>query len=275
MYLKRIELHGFKTFPDLTEVILSSGITSVVGPNGCGKSNLMDAVRWVLGEQRARILRGGKMEDVIFGGTPQRPGMSAAEVTLIVDNESGGLPTEFSEVSITRRLDRSGESEYRLNGVPCRLKDINDLLLDTGMGSHGYAVIQAAMIDAILSENPEERRFLFEEAAGVSKYKVRQKAAIRKMEATEQDLLRLTDLKNEVATRVRSLARQKGMAERHRQLRDKWKSVDLTLAVREYKLRLERAAALQTDHQTAREQSLTLTAQVDALEIEWQTLREA
>lgn len=275
MYLKRIELHGFKTFPDLTEVILSSGITSVVGPNGCGKSNLMDAVRWVLGEQRARILRGGKMEDVIFGGTPQRPGMSAAEVTLIIDNQSGGLPTDFTEVSITRRLDRMGDSEYRLNGVACRLKDINDLLLDTGMGSHGYAVIQAAMIDAILSENPEERRFLFEEAAGVSKYKVRQKAALRKMEATEQDLLRLTDLKNEVATRVRSLARQKGMAERHRQLRDKWKSIDLALAVREYKLRLERAASLQGQHQKAREDALTLTAQVDALEIEWQTLRVA
>lgn len=275
MYLKRIELHGFKTFPDLTEVILSPGITSVVGPNGCGKSNLMDAVRWVLGEQRARILRGGKMEDVIFGGTPQRPGMSAAEVTLIVDNQSGGLPTEFTEVSITRRLDRSGDSEYRLNGVPCRLKDVNDLLLDTGMGSHGYAVIQAAMIDAILSENPEERRFLFEEAAGVSKYKVRQKAALRKMEATEQDLLRLTDLKNEVATRVRSLARQKGMAERHRQLRDKWKTVDLALAVREYKRRLNQASELQSAHQKAREESITLSAQVDALEIEWQTLRVA
>ena len=275
MYLKRIELHGFKTFPDLTEVILSSGITSVVGPNGCGKSNLMDAVRWVLGEQRARILRGGKMEDVIFGGTPQRPGMSAAEVTLIVDNQSGGLPTEFTEVAITRRLDRSGDSEYRLNGVPCRLKDISDLILDTGMGSHGYAVIQAAMIDAILSENPEERRFLFEEAAGVSKYKVRQKAALRKMEATEQDLLRLTDLKNEVATRVRSLARQKGMAERHRQLRDKWKAIDLALALREYKSRLEHAAALQSDHEKAREQSLTFSAQVDTLEIEWQALRVA
>lgn len=275
MYLKRIELHGFKTFPDLTEVILSPGITSVVGPNGCGKSNLMDAVRWVLGEQRARILRGGKMEDVIFGGTPQRPGMSAAEVTLIVDNQSGGLPTDFTEVSITRRLDRSGDSEYRLNGVPCRLKDVHDLLLDTGMGSHGYAVIQAAMIDAILSENPEERRFLFEEAAGVSKYKVRQKAALRKMEATEQDLLRLTDLKNEVATRVRSLARQKGMAERHRQLRDKWKAVDLALAVREYKRRLDQASELQTAHQKAREEAITLSAQVDALEIEWQTLRVA
>ncbi|HWO57372.1 MAG TPA: chromosome segregation protein SMC [bacterium] len=275
MYLKRIELNGFKTFPDLTEVILSPGITSVVGPNGCGKSNLMDAVRWVLGEQRARVLRGGKMEDVIFSGTPQRPGMSAAEVTLIVDNQSGGLPTDFTEVAITRRLDRSGESEYRLNGVPCRLKDIHDLLLDTGMGSHGYAVIQAAMIDAILSENPDERRFLFEEAAGVSKYKVRQKAALRKMEATEQDLLRLTDLKNEVATHVRSLARQKGMAERHRQLRDRWKAVDLALAVREYKRRLEQASALHQAHQQAREESATLSAQVDQLEIEWQALRVA
>jgi chromosome segregation protein len=275
MYLKRIELSGFKTFPDLTEVVLSPGVTGVVGPNGCGKSNLMDAVRWVLGEQRARILRGGKMEDVIFSGTPQRPGMSAAEVTLIIDNQSGGLATDFTEVAVTRRLDRSGESEYRLNGVACRLKDVHDLLLDTGMGSHGYAVIQAAMIDAILSENADERRFLFEEAAGVSKYKVRQKAALRKMEATEQDLLRLTDLKNEVATRTRSLARQKGMAERHRQLREKWQQVDLALSWREYRRRLERATALQAEHQQAREASLTLTAQVDALDLEWQGLRLA
>ena len=188
MYLKRIELTGFKTFPDPTEVILSPGITAVVGPNGCGKSNLMDAVRWVLGEQRPRVMRGGKMEEVIFGGTPQRPPMSAAEATLIIDNESGRLLSDYTEVAVTRRLDRAGDSEYRLNGQVCRLKDLHNLFLDTGMGSHGYAVIQAAMIDAIISENPEERRFLFEEAAGVSKYKLRQREALRKMDATEQDL---------------------------------------------------------------------------------------
>ncbi|MBI3872542.1 MAG: chromosome segregation protein SMC [candidate division Zixibacteria bacterium] len=273
MYLKRIELSGFKTFPDLTEVILSSGVTAVVGPNGCGKSNLMDAVRWVLGEQRPRVLRGARMEEVIFGGTPQRPGMSAAEVTLVIDNQSGRLPTEFAEVAVTRLLDRSGESEYRLNGTPCRLKDFADLFLDTGMGSHGYAVIQAGMIDAILSENPDERRFLFEEAAGVSKYKVRQKAALRKMEATDQDLLRLTDLKNEVATHVRSLARQKGTADRHRTLRDKWRAVEVAQASRAYRRLGGEVAALQGRHVQARDTALGLSARCDTLELESQALR--
>jgi chromosome segregation protein len=275
MYLKRIELAGFKTFPDHTEVVLSPGVTAVVGPNGCGKSNLMDAVRWVLGEQRPRVLRGGKMDEVIFSGTPQRPGMSAAEVTLTIDNQSGRLPTDFVEVAVSRRIDRSGESEYRLNGTPCRLKDLADLFLDTGMGSHGYAVIQAAMIDAILSENPDERRFLFEEAAGVSKYKLRQRAALRKLEATEQDLVRLMDLKNEVATRVRSLARQKGMAERHRHLRDSWRAAEVILGGREYHRLLAQAAALAEQHRTAREAATGMTAQCETLELEGQTLRLA
>ncbi|MEW5702481.1 MAG: chromosome segregation protein SMC [Candidatus Zixiibacteriota bacterium] len=275
MYLKRIELAGFKTFPDNMEVVLSPGVTAVVGPNGCGKSNLMDAVRWVLGEQRPRILRGGKMEEVIFSGTPQRAGLSAAEVTLIIDNHSGRLPTEFAEVAVSRRIDRSGESEYRLNGTPCRLKDFADLFLDTGMGSHGYAVIQAAMIDAILSENPDERRFLFEEAAGVSKYKLRQRAALRKMEATERDLVRLIDLKNEVATRVRSLARQKGMAERHRTLREAQRTIEVILASREYRLLRAQATDREREHMSAREKALAAAAQCDALDLEGQKLHLA
>ena len=273
MYLKRIELAGFKSFPEHTEVILSSGITAVVGPNGCGKSNLMDAVRWVLGEQRPRVLRGGKMEEVIFGGTPQRPAMSAAEITLVVDNESGRLPTEYTEVSISRRLDRSGDSEYRLNGQVCRLKDFSNLFLDTGMGSHGYAVIQAGMIDAIISEHPDERRFLFEEAAGVSKYKVRQREALRKMEATDQDLLRLSDLRNEVQTRVRSLARQKGMAERHRRLREMWKTLDIARAARAYQKFVNERDRLAASFESAVGDAAALTAQTDALELERQKLR--
>lgn len=273
MHLKRIELVGFKTFPDHTEVLLAPGITAVVGPNGCGKSNLMDAVRWVLGEQRARIMRGGKMEEVIFSGTPQRPAMSAAEVTLTIDNQSGHLMSDFTEIAVSRRLDRSGDSEYRLNGRICRLKDLNDLFLDTGMGSHGYAVIQTGMIDAIISENADERRFLFEEAAGISKYKRRQREAVRKMEATAQDLLRLTDLSSEVATRVRSLARQKGMAERQSRLREKWRAFEVAIAAREYRRLIVRIGDLDRNLVTAQDRANGLLAACETLELERQSLR--
>ncbi|MBI5867956.1 MAG: hypothetical protein HZB43_06655 [candidate division Zixibacteria bacterium] len=271
VFLKRIEVAGFKSFPDPTEVVFGKGVIGIVGPNGCGKSNLTDAVRWVLGEQRIRVLRGGKMEEVIFGGTPQRPALSAAEVTLVIDNHSGALACEFEEVAITRRLDRAGVSEYRLNRAACRLKDINDLLMDTGMGSHAYSVIQQGMIDAIISENPDERRSLFEEAAGVSKYKWRKRAALRKLEATEHDLIRLTDLKNEVATRARSLARQKGRAERHRQLRDELRTLQIVEAVRSYRALHESRSQVQDKTRKVYEECTTLQAAYDALELEWQS----
>lgn len=273
MFLKRIELAGFKSFPDPTEVIFGQGVTAVVGPNGCGKSNLTDAVRWVLGEQRVRVLRGGKMEEVIFGGTPQRPALSAAEVTLIIDNHSGVLPCDFEEVAVTRRLDRSGLSEYRLNRAACRLKDINDLFMDTGMGSHAYSVIQQGMIDAIISENPDERRSLFEEAAGVSKYKWRKRAALRKLEATEHDLIRLTDLKNEVATRARSLGRQKGRAERHRQLRDELRQFQMVNTIRAYRSLLDTRRQIEERTRAAHDECAGLQARYDALELEWQSAR--
>lgn len=273
MQLKRIEMAGFKSFPDPTEVVFDYGITAIVGPNGCGKSNLTDAVRWVLGEQRARVLRGGKMEEVIFGGTPQRPPLSASEVTLIIDNKSGGLACDFAEVAVTRRLDRSGDSEYFLNRAPCRLKDLTDLFMDTGMGSHAYSVIQQGMIDAIIAENTDELRYLFEEAAGVSKYKTRKRAALRKLEATESDLVRLTDLKNEVATRTRSLARQKGKAERHRALRAELDSLRLVEAVRHCRRLAESRRALDARLREAEDRYLGLQAQCDAVELEWQTLR--
>lgn len=275
MHLKRIEIAGFKSFPDPTEVIFGRGITAVVGPNGCGKSNLTDAVRWVLGEQRARVLRGGKMEEVIFGGTPQRQPLSASEVTLIIDNKSGGLACDYEEVSVTRRLDRAGNSEYRLNRTPCRLKDLMDLFLDTGMGSHAYSVIQQGMVDAIISENTDDVRYLFEEAAGVSKYKTRKRAAIRKLEATESDLVRLTDLKNEVATRTRSLARQKGKAEKFRELQDALKELRVIEAGRTYRALLARRGAIDSEFSTANDHLQGLQAQYDAIEIEWQKVRMA
>lgn len=229
MYLKRLELLGFKSFPDKTIIKFTPGVTSIVGPNGCGKTNILDSIRWVLGEQRVSLLRGTKMEEIIFNGTHEIKPLGMAEVTLVIQNNKGVLPTEYSEVQITRRLFRSGESEYLLNKVPCRLKDISDLLMDTGVGSHIYSVIQQDMIEAILSDKADERRFLFEEAAGISKYKNRKKAALRKLEATEGDLLRLKDIVAEVNTQVNSLKRQMNKAQRYKNLSEELKGWEIFL----------------------------------------------
>ncbi len=229
MYLKQLEIIGFKSFANKTVVKFASGVTAIVGPNGCGKTNILDALRWVLGEQRPTLLRGGKMEEVIFNGTRDLKPLGMSEVSLTVVNDRGVLPTEYNEVQITRRLFRSGESEYLLNKVPCRLKDITELFVDTGMGAHSYSVIQQDMIDSVISDKAEERRFLFEEAAGITKYKHRRKAAQRKLEATENDFLRLRDIYNEVKTRVTSLYRQHKKAERYQSLLDEIRGWDLYL----------------------------------------------
>jgi len=229
VYLKRLELLGFKSFPDKTVIKFTPGVTSIVGPNGCGKTNILDSIRWVLGEQKVSLLRGSKMEEIIFNGTRDMKPLGMAEVTLVVQNNKGVLPTEYNEVQITRRLFRSGDSEYLLNKVPCRLKDIQELLMDTGMGSHIYSVIQQDMIEAILSDKADERRFLFEEAAGISKYKNRKKAALRKLDATESDLLRLKDIVAEVNTQVNSLKRQMNKAQRYKNLSEELKGWEIFL----------------------------------------------
>ena len=171
MRLKRMDLHGFKSFPDKVSIVFDEGITAIVGPNGSGKSNIADAIRWVLGEQSARQLRGSKMEDVIFAGTQKRRRVSFCEVALIFENEDHGLNIDFSEVSVSRRMYRDGKSEYYLNGILCRLKDVVDLFRDTGIGKEGYSIIGQGKIDELLSNKPEERRAVFEEASGVSKFK--------------------------------------------------------------------------------------------------------
>lgn len=224
-----MELLGFKSFPDKTIVKLTRGVTAIVGPNGCGKTNILDSIRWVLGEQRVSLLRGSKMEEVIFNGTRDIKPLGMSEVTLVIQNSRGILPTEYNEVQITRRLFRSGESEYLLNKVPCRLKDIADLLMDTGIGAHVYSVIQQDMIDAILSDRTDDRRFLFEEAAGISKYKNRKKAALRKLEATEQDLTRLKDIVAEINSQVISLSRQMKRAERYQKMTEEIKAWEIFL----------------------------------------------
>ncbi len=233
MRLSRLELSGFKSFAGTVELPFEMGVTAIVGPNGCGKSNISDAVRWVLGEQSPRLLRGGKMEDIIFQGSTGRRPVNVAEVSLVFDNADGSLPIAFQEVVVTRRLSRSGQSEYLLNRSPVRLRDIQDLLRGTGLGADAAVVMEARMIDALLSEKAEERRALFEEAAGIGMYRNRKQSYERRLEETAADLARLEDLIAEVQTQVRSLARQRGKAERYGKMVEERFGVALTLVRRE------------------------------------------
>jgi len=232
MKLTKLELSGFKSFADTVTLTFEEGVTAIVGPNGCGKSNVSDAVRWVLGEQSARLLRGGKMEDVIFQGAATRRPVNVTEVSLFLDNSDGTLPIAYQEVQITRRLSRSGNSDYLLNRAPVRLRDIQDLLRGTGLGGDAGVVIEAKMIDLMLSDRAEERRSLFEEAAGIGLYRDRKHSTERRLEETALDLQRVEDLIAEVQSQIRSLARQRGRAERHAKLMEEKFSVQVTLARR-------------------------------------------
>ncbi len=248
MKLSRIELSGFKSFADPVTLSFDGGVTAIVGPNGCGKSNVSDAVRWVLGEQSARLLRGGKMEDVIFQGAAGRRPVNVTEVSLYLDNEDGELPIAYQEVVITRRLSRSGQSDYLLNGDNVRLRDIQDLLRGTGLGSDAGVVIEAKMIDLLLSDRADERRSLFEEAAGIGLYRDRKHTTERRLEETALDLQRVEDLIAEVQSQLRSLARQKGKTERHARLMEEKFAVQLTLARRMLDKLMEDAAEMERRH---------------------------
>jgi chromosome segregation protein len=237
MQLKTLEMIGFKSFSDKTTIAFQPGITAVVGPNGCGKSNISDAIRWVLGEQSAKHLRGDKMEDVIFNGSESRKPLGMAEVTLKFTNTGGSVSSEFgqyTEIEITRRLYRSGDSEYLINKIPCRLKDIRDLMMDAGVGAKLHAIIEQDRVKKIIESKPEERRFLFEEAAGVMKYKARRQEALAKLEATQQNQLRVTDIITEVKRQLNSLDRQAKKAERYQKLRAEMKELEYRLASVEY-----------------------------------------
>jgi chromosome segregation protein len=251
--LTKLEMQGFKSFADSTDMAFNPGVTAIVGPNGCGKSNVSDAVRWVLGEQRARLLRGAKMEEVIFQGSSARRAVNVAEVSLHFSNEEGVLPVPFKEVVITRRLSRSGESEYFLNRAPCRLRDIADLLRGTGLGADTGVVIESKMIDALLSDRPDDRRELFEEAAGVGLYRDRRRTTERRLEETTVDLQRLDDLIAEVQSQVRSLARQRRRAERHSELMTRRFTIEIALAKREMEAWHEELQRLDARVQTLRE----------------------
>ena len=223
MRLKRLELHGFKSFADQTVLNFEHDLIGIVGPNGCGKSNVVDAVRWILGEQRAKSMRGSEMTDVIFKGSASRPAMGLAEGTLVFDNQHGVLEGHGEEVSVTRRVYRSGEGEYQIDGTRVRLKDIKEMLFGTGLGSRGYSVLEQGKIDAILSANPLERRAIFEEAAGVSRYRQRKKEAESRLKRVQADLLRLDDVVGELEKRERSLKIQAGKARRFLEARDAWR----------------------------------------------------
>jgi len=252
--LTKLELHGFKSFADATQLVFEPGVTAIVGPNGCGKSNVSDAVRWVLGEQRARLMRGARMDEVIFQGSSARRAVNVAEVSLHFSNDEGILPVPFKEVVITRRLSRSGDSDYFLNRAPCRLRDISDMLRGTGLGAGTGVVIESRMIDALLSDRPDERRELFEEAAGVGLYRDRRRTTERRLEETMGDLQRLDDLINEVSSQVRSLTRQRRRAERHSEIMVRRFTVELSLAARSMDAWREELARLEIRVAELREQ---------------------
>ncbi|MCW2726831.1 MAG: condensin subunit Smc, partial [Frankiales bacterium] len=218
MHLKSLTLKGFKSFASSTTLRFEPGITCVVGPNGSGKSNVVDAIAWVLGEQGAKALRGGKMEDVIFAGTPGRPPLGRAEVTLTIDNADGALPIEYAEVSVTRLMFRSGESEYSINGNRCRLVDIQELMSDSGIGRELHVVVGQGQLDAVLQARPEDRRAFIEEAAGVLKHRKRKEKALRKLDAMQANLTRLQDLTTELRRQLKPLGKQAEVARRAAQV---------------------------------------------------------
>ena len=234
MQLNSLSISGFKSFAKPTTLTFAPGITCIVGPNGCGKSNVVDAIRWVLGEQRSSVLRGERMDNVIFNGTVSRKGAGMAEVKLVMDNSKGVLNVPYAEVEIARRLHRDGTSEYLLNNNECRLKDISDMLHDSGMGPNLYTILELKMVEEILREDGEGRRALFEEAAGVAKYKLRRRQALAKLKQTDDDLLRLNDILTEVERQVSSLKRQALRAKRYAELSAQMKAVETALVYRSY-----------------------------------------
>ena len=235
MYLKRIEIQGFKSFADKTEIEFKDDITAIVGPNGSGKSNISDAIRWVLGEQSAKSLRGSKMEDIIFSGTDKRRALGFAEVTIFFDNKDKLIPIDYSEVAVTRRMFRSGESEFYINKNSCRLKDIRELFMDTGIGKDGYSIIGQGRIDEILSDKPEDRRSIFEEAAGIVKYKTKKIETEKKLSSTEGNLIRIKDLIHEITKQFQSLEVEAKKATQFMTLYDELKYLEVNLYIREIK----------------------------------------
>ena len=287
MYLKRLEMQGFKSFADKTILEFMPGITSVIGPNGSGKSNISDAIRWVLGEQSMKSLRGSKSEDIIFAGTQNRKSLGFAEASLIFDNSDGKLPVEYTEVTVTRKIYRSGESGYYINKTPCRLKDVLELFMDTGIGKDGYSIIGQGKIDEILSNKSEDRRHIFEEAAGIVKYRVRKAESEKKLEHTKLNLLRINDILSEIEMNIEPLRLQAEKARKFLDLREELKSIEVGLFlynIDTYKEKLqklledEEILKSQNEEASVRMQEITdlkekLKQEIDAITIEIENMQ--
>ncbi len=270
MQLTQLEIKGFKSFGDKITINFNEGITAIAGPNGCGKSNVVDAIRWVLGEQSTRMLRSEKMENIIFNGTKTRKPSNLAEVSLTFDNTKNILPTDFSQVTLTRKLYRSGESEYRLNDVQCRLKDITDLFLDTGVGSDSYSIIELKMVDEIIANKENSRRSLFEEASGISKYKLRKKQTFTKLKDTEADLSRVDDLLFEIEKNLKTLENQAKKAERYYRLKEQYKALSIALASFRIISFRDSLTKLEEQEQQQSVEKTGLATQIDLIEADLQ-----
>ncbi len=275
MYLKSIEIQGFKSFANKIHFEFHNGITGIVGPNGSGKSNVADAVRWVLGEQSAKQLRGGNMQDVIFSGTENRKPMGLASVAITLDNSDHALDIDFQEVTVTRRIYRSGESEYLLNGTACRLKDINELFYDTGIGKEGYSIIGQGQIDKILSGKPEDRRELFDEAAGIVKFKRRKNMTIKKLEQEESNLVRVTDILSELTKQLAPLKRQSETAKIYLKKKDELKEIDTDMFRIEMKDNAQKMSAVERSIEIADEQKQNAVLEMERTKAEYEALEQA
>ncbi|MBU3933300.1 MAG: chromosome segregation protein SMC [Candidatus Omnitrophica bacterium] len=263
MFFKRLEIFGFKSFAEKTKLDFEAGVTAIVGPNGGGKSNLVDSIKWVLGEQSVRSMRGQRMEDVIFHGADDIPPVGFAEVALTVCNQNKLLPLDYEELTITRRIFRSGESEYLINKVPVRLKDIAELLMGTGLGMHSYSLMEQGKVDQILSSKPEERRAIFEEASGITKYKSRKEEALRKLERTKENLLRLGDIIVEVKRQMKSIERQVNKAQRYKQEFEKLKEYELEVSQYQYRNLKKEKAQLQDKSDELKKVEMSLSSKMD------------
>ncbi|MFY0600659.1 MAG: chromosome segregation protein SMC [Cyclobacteriaceae bacterium] len=266
MQLTRLEIKGFKSFADKVTINFDEGITGIVGPNGCGKSNVVDSIRWVLGEQKTRVLRSDKMENVIFNGTKARKPTQLAEVSLTFNNTKNILPTEYSQVTITRRYFRSGESEYLLNNVACRLKDITNLFLDTGIASNTYAIIELKMVDDLLNDKDNSRRSLFEEAAGVSKFKIRKKETLKKLGDTDDDLDRVEDLLFEIEKNLKSLEKQARQAKKYYEIKEEYKLKSIALAKKSITAQTEAQSNIEKQIEESSDKKEGLIAQLNEKE---------
>ncbi|MBD3425857.1 MAG: chromosome segregation protein SMC [Candidatus Omnitrophica bacterium] len=274
MHLKKLEIVGFKSFLNKTKLKFEPGVTAVVGPNGCGKSNIVDAIKWVLGEQSTKSMRSSSMQDVIFNGTEKQEPVNLAEVSLTLSNEDRSLPVDYDEVIISRRLFRSGESEYLLNKTPVRLTDIRNLLMGTGIGTSSYSIVEQGKMDMVLSSKPEDRRYIFEEASGITRYKAKKREAMLKLERTQENLTRINDIIREVERQINSIERKARKAERYKSRFDELKSLDIKINCKKFRDLSSDDSSLDTEHDQVQQVRESLAEELEQTSKSLETLKE-